>query len=120
MTIVGAWLAGALLFCGWTVAPAYADIRVASGPARESEPQLSSPTHPVLRDAQVRLDTDAGRVEVTVNFLHGLATTKALRPWAIRVDVGDWVRPGSCEGDGGTRVWLGAALGDDLPGTLGR
>ena len=123
MIIARAVLAGWTLACGWAAAPVYADVRVASAAAREPETQRSSPTHPVLRDAQVRLDTDAGRVDVTVNFHQPLAdpvTTSALRRWVIRVQLGDWVRPGSCEGDNGTSVWLDAALGSYAPGVLGR
>lgn len=108
----------------WGVAvPAQADVRTASQANRLPAPQYSDSTHPQLSDAQVRLDTDAGRVDVTVNFVDRVAdpaTTRALRAWRIHVLIGDWMGYGDCEGAPETLLSIDATLGDDRPGVLDR
>jgi hypothetical protein len=95
-----------------------ADIRSGRGAYAGLESRQSSPAHPVLREVQVRYDAEAGRVDATVGLYGALAPPgRALAPWWVRVEFGDWLRDGVCAGGADTTPQLLAGLGDDEPGT---
>ena len=128
-----AWRAFAALACFCAVwllvgavaaASADADIRTGRGVVADPPPARSSPTHPVLRDAVVRYDSDAGRIDATVSLLGPLAVAdsqavSALAAWRVQVSFGDWLHDGFCSGWVGTWPQVTAALGDDMPGIYG-
>ena len=111
----------ALLMGALVAAPVAADVRAGRGVNADAEPKGSSPTHPVLREARVQYDSDAGRIDATVSLVGSLAGAgspgaRALAPWRVRVNFGDWMHDGGCSGWAGTQPQVTAALGDDLPG----
>lgn len=116
----------ASLACGFALifsASASADLRTAWQANRYPEEGQSSPTTPKLRDAQLRLDTTAGRLDVTINFEEPLAdpaVTSALRPWRAAVVLGDWMTHGTCVGSDDSWLRIDAAIGDDQPGLIDR
>lgn len=116
----------ATVACGFALifsASASADLRTAWEANKYPEEGQSSPTTPKLRDAQLRLDTATGQLDVTINFEEPLAdpaVTSALRPWRAEVVLGDWMKGGSCLGNDDSWLRLDAALGDDEPGLIDR
>jgi hypothetical protein len=102
-------------------APAPADLRTGSHANRYPDPDKSSPTRPELDRAQIRYDADAGQLDATVFLYDGLADparTSALRPWAVKVTVGDFMSNGTCVGDLATWLRIDAGLGDADRGAL--
>jgi len=103
------------------VASAPDGLRTGARANRYPNPDKSRPTRPELDRAQIRYDADAGRLDATVFLYDGLAdpaSTSALRPWAIKVTVGDFMSNGVCIGDLATWLRIDAGLGDLNPGTL--
>jgi hypothetical protein len=112
----------ALLIILIFAASAGAELRTGSAAPRYPEPGKSSPTRPELRRADLRYDNTAGSLQVTLTLRDALAdpaATSALRPWRLRVEIGDYLNGGVCTGALG-RTWLaiGGTLGDDAPAVL--
>ena len=104
-------------------ASASADLRTAWQANKYPEEGQCPPTIPKLRDAQLRLDTTTGRLDVTINFEEPLAdpaVTSALRPWRAEVVLGDWMTHGTCLGNDDSWLRVDAAIGDDQPGLIDR
>ena len=104
-----------------TATSASADVRSGRAAPTDAAGSHSSPTHPVLREVQVRYDADAGRIDATVVLVEALAgadssTAGLLAAWRVQVSFGDWLHDGNCSGDEGTRPQITAALGDEMPG----
>ena len=114
-----AGMASAMILMVWT-AVAAAEVRTGSAPSRYPEPDKSSATRPELQRADIRYDDQVGSLTVTLTLYDALAdpvATSALRPWRLRVEIGDYLN-GICSGDGRTWLWISGALGDTTPATL--
>jgi hypothetical protein len=101
-------------------ASAAAELRTGSSSPRFPKSEESSPTHPELRRADIRYDDQAGSLLVTLTFHHPLADpaiTSALRPWRLRVEIGDYLNQ-ICSGDGRTWLAISGTLGDDAQAVL--
>ena len=96
-------------------------LRTGARANRYPSPEKSGPTRPELGRAQIRYDADVGQLDAKVFLYDGLAdpaSTSALRPWAIKVTVGDFMSNGVCIGDLATWLRIDAGLGDANPGAL--